>query len=83
MITIKALINQIKWDKRKNPDDFCLYYLDRIARVLVKLEFGKILKIEDNFMSLKSEGKIIQVPLHRIKKVEENGRIIWSRLGEK
>ena len=59
-------MNKIKWDKRENPDDYSIFYFDRILNKLIKIPYAKIKRIEDNFMVL-DNGEEPYVPLHRIK----------------
>ena len=76
MITIKELLNKIKWDKNLNPKDYSLFYLDRITNELKEIRYEDIKDIEDNFMILADDTNI---PLHRIKEVRKQGKLIWRR----
>ena len=78
MQTIKSLINKIKWDKRENPEDYVLFYYDRILDRLVELPYGKILKLEGNFMIIDNEEES-NIPLHRVKKLMKKGKVVWER----
>lgn len=78
MQTIKSFINKIKWDKRENPEDYALFYYDRILDRLVELPYGKILKLEGNFMIIDNEEES-NIPLHRVKKVMKQGKVVWER----
>ncbi|MBI2661335.1 DUF504 domain-containing protein [Candidatus Woesearchaeota archaeon] len=78
MQTIKSFINKIKWDKRENPEDYALFYYDRILDRLVELPYGKILKLEGNFMIIDNEEES-NIPLHRVKKVMKQGKVVWGR----
>jgi uncharacterized protein (UPF0248 family) len=75
MIPIKELINKIKWDKRENPEDYTIHYIDRITKRLKEIAFTDIINIEGNFM-LVGEAEI---PLHRIKQVRKKRKVIWQR----
>ena len=79
MITIEDLINKIKWDERENPEDYSLYYLDRITKKLVEIRYKDILKVEEGFVVLEREGEETNIPLHRIRKVTKKGEIVWQR----
>lgn len=79
MITIKSLLNKIKWDKNLNPGDYLLYYYDRIDKDLKEIKFVDINNINNSFIIIKKENKEIHIPLHRIKKVKKNNKIIWER----
>ena len=78
MLPIQNLLNKIKWDKRENPDDYFIFYYDRILKTLIKISYNKIKMIEGSFMVLDNEEES-NVPLHRIKKVMKNDRIVWER----
>lgn len=78
MQPIHELLNKIKWDKRENPKDYFIFYYDRILNALIKIPYNKIKKIEGSFMVLDNEEES-NVPLHRIKKVMKNERIVWER----
>ena len=79
MITIKDLLNKIKWDKNLNPRDFSIYYLDRISKTLKRIKYPDIKKIEGNFIILEREGEETSIPLHRIRRVQQKGKVIWKR----
>ena len=79
MISIIELLNKIKWDKNLNPDEYSLFYLDRIRKVLIKVRYIDIKRIEDNFMILEKDNEKVTIPLHRIRRVERNKKLIWER----
>ena len=78
MITIKDLLNKIKWDKKENPEDYVISYYDRIVNKLVHLKFKEI-QIKDTYIILIKEDEEINIPLHRIRKVAKKGNVIWER----
>ena len=78
MQPIQDLLNKIKWDKRENPDDYSIFYYDRIIKKLMQIPYNKIKMIEGSFMVLDNEEES-NVPLHRIKRVEKNGSVVWER----
>jgi uncharacterized protein (UPF0248 family) len=79
MITIHDLLNKIKWDKNLNPDDYTLYYLDRISKTLKKMKYSDIIRTEGTFIIIKIEGEETSIPMHRIRRVEEKRKIAWER----
>lgn len=79
MITIKELINKIKWDKKENPDEFTLYYYDRVLDTLIELNYRDIIRIEDSFMIVMRNGEETNIPLHRVRYVKKNNEVIWAR----
>ena len=78
MQPIHELLNKIKWDKRENPEQYSIFYFDRILNKLIKIPYTKIKRIEDNFMVLDNEEES-NIPLHRIKKVMKNNVVVWER----
>lgn len=79
MITIKALLNKINWDKNLRKQDYFLYYHDRISHDLKQLRFIDINNIDGNFIIINKDNKKTHIPLHRIKKVKQNSKTIWER----
>jgi uncharacterized protein (UPF0248 family) len=78
MLPIHHLLNKIKWDKRENPGEYSIFYLDRILNGLMQIPYTKIKKLEGSFMVLNNIDKT-NIPLHRIKKVMKNNIIVWER----
>lgn len=79
MITIKDFINKIKWDKRENPEDYSLFYVDRISKELIEIKMKDIKKIEDCFLSINKDEEEINIPLHRIREVRKKDVVVWKR----
>lgn len=77
MIPIKELINKIKWDKRENPEDYALWFLD--LDKLVEMKYTDIKNIDGNFMVVEKEGEEVEIPLHRIREVRKKGVVVWKR----
>ena len=78
MQPIQNLLNKIKWDKRENPEQYIIFYFDRILNKLIKIPYTKIKRLEGSFMALVNEEEP-NIPLHRIKKVMKNNVIVWER----
>ncbi|MDP6139425.1 MAG: DUF504 domain-containing protein [Candidatus Woesearchaeota archaeon] len=78
MQPIQNLLNKIKWDKRENPEQYSIFYYDRIIKKLIEIPYTKIKRIEGSFMVLNNEEES-NIPLHRIKKVAKNNIIVWER----
>jgi uncharacterized protein (UPF0248 family) len=79
MMPIKDLLNKIKWDQRERPEDYTLFYYDRVNDKLKEIDYCSIKKIEDNFFILEGARKEVAIPLHRIKKVKKKGIVVWER----
>ena len=78
MQPIQDLLNKIKWDKRENPNDYLIFYYDRILKKLMQIPYNKIKRIEGSFMVLDNEEES-NIPLHRIRKVAKNNAVVWER----
>lgn len=82
MQPIRSLLNKIKWDPNLNPDEYSIFYLDRIRKVLIEIEYNDIKKIENEFMILEKDDEV-NIPLHRIRKVKRNKKLVWERKSNK
>ena len=71
MTTIKELVNKIKWSKRENPDDYELFYFDRVKNESVPLKFTEIKNLVDEFLIIEKNNEEITIPLHRIRLVKK------------
>ncbi|MBC8500695.1 MAG: DUF504 domain-containing protein [Nanoarchaeota archaeon] len=79
MIPIKDFLNKIKWDSNLSEEDYTIYYFDRIENKLLELRYKDIKRLEGNFIITNINNKEINVPLHRIRKVEKEGVVVWQR----
>ncbi len=79
MQPIKDLLNQIKWDKRKKPEEYSVFYFDRVEKKLIGIMFNDIKRIGGNFMIIEKNGDETNIPLHRIREVRRNTRLVWER----
>lgn len=82
MITIRALLNQIRWDPEFGRGEFTVGYFDRIEKRIIKIPIDKVCFDPDDsssFQLLDSAGQAISIPLHRICEVYRNGELIWQR----
>ena len=78
MIPIQALLNKIKWDKRENPEQYSIFYYDRVLNELIEVPYSRIKRTEGLFMTLDNEDET-NIPLHRIKKIMINRIVVWER----
>ncbi|MBI5065018.1 DUF504 domain-containing protein [Candidatus Woesearchaeota archaeon] len=77
MKPIQAFLNKIKWDKKENPEDYKIYYLD--FKKLTELNYTKIKRLDEGFFVIERNGQETFIPLHRIKKVTRKGEVVWQR----
>ena len=78
MISIQSLLNKIKWDERENPNQYTIFYFDRILNKLIKIPYTKIKRLEGSFMVFDNDEES-NIPLHRIRKVMKNNIVVWER----
>jgi uncharacterized protein (UPF0248 family) len=82
MIPIQDLLNRIRWDEEFGRAQFQIGYYDRIAHDLVLKALADISFPKDSHSIFEwndAEGVTHTVPLHRIKRVFRNGKLIWQR----
>ena len=79
MIFILDLLNKIKWDPNEHPKDYIITYYDRVADINKELKFEYIKKIEGLFIIVEVDDKEISLPVHRIREIRKNGKLIWKR----
>lgn len=72
----KDALNRIKWDSKLKQEEFDIFYLDRISGGLSKVNFSEI-EVEGDFFRIGDN----LIPMHRIRKIEWNGKVIWERGG--
>ena len=74
---IRDLLNKIRWDNNEKPEDYSISYLDRVSKKNIEIRFKDIKSIEGSFMVVGEESS--NIPLHRIRKVKNKGKVIWQR----
>lgn len=79
MISIKDLLNKIKWDKNENPDDYTVGYYDRLKKEIIEFPFTAIKEIDENFMLIEINNEEKMIPLHAIKIIRKKGEQVWKR----
>jgi len=86
MIPIHELLNRIKWDDEFGRADFIIGYHDRFEKGIIKVALKELFfNKEDHFdfELIDNMGETHTVPLHRIRDVYRNGKLIWHREGGK
>ena len=79
MMPIHALLNKIKWDSREKPDEYTLYYHDRVENSLKALKYNDIKGVEGQFIIIDIDGEETHIPMHRIRSVRRAGKLVWER----
>lgn len=79
MISIKNLLDKLKWDRRFNPGEYTFYYQDRVKNKVIPIDYARIKRIEGSFMIIEHDGEEVSIPLHRIQKVMKGKMNVWRR----
>ena len=79
MMYIGDLLNKIRWDKNLKPEEYVIVYFDRIAERTFEAPFTALGR-DGNFFTITVNGRKTSVPLHRIRQVKRNGKVIWERM---
>jgi len=80
MQTIKELINKIRYGVDETErKKYVFYYFDRIKNKLMMLKYSGIIRIEGNFVIIEKDGREVNIPLHRFKRVTKDSGIVWNR----
>ena len=82
MITIRELLNRIRWDQDFGRGDFAIGYFDRVEQRVVMVPLKHVRFHVGDHVSLvltNAVGETLPIPLHRIYEVYRNGELIWHR----
>jgi len=79
MITINDFLNKIKWNKNLNPDEYSIFYIDRLTKDLIEIRYNDIKRIKKGFIIIEKDGKEVNIPLHRIKRAKRDNKLVWER----
>ncbi|MBI1969749.1 DUF504 domain-containing protein [Candidatus Woesearchaeota archaeon] len=79
MKPIQDIVNRILHDASLQKEEYVLFYYDRIEKVLKEIPATSIKKLEGTFLILHLEGEEVEIPLHRIREVRKEGKLIWKR----
>jgi uncharacterized protein (UPF0248 family) len=82
MKAIQELLNRIRWDKDYAKADFKIGYYDRVEKKIIFVPFREIYFDDEDhfgFQVLDDEGLTHSIPLHRVREVYKNGKLIWHR----
>jgi uncharacterized protein (UPF0248 family) len=84
MQPIRDLLNQIRWDPNFRGE-FEIAFVDRAKPELQRVSLRDLRFDADSSFSFQlfdPEGRLLSIPLHRIRKVYRDGALIWSRADE-
>jgi uncharacterized protein (UPF0248 family) len=82
VIPIRALLDRVRWDPEFSKSEFAVGYYDRIAGGIVKVPFRRIHFAPGerfSFDAVEDDGSVHAVPLHRVREVWRDGKLIWHR----
>lgn len=74
---IGDILNKIRWDKHFKPEEYVIIYFDRVAEKTYEIPFLSMGR-EGNFFTIKINGRKSSIPLHRIRQIRRNGKIVWE-----
>ena len=82
MIPIQDLLHRIQWDAEFGRAAFEIGYVDRVAGGTVRVPFSDV-RLEHGLLlvvnAFEEDGSPPTIPLHRIREVWRDGRLIWDR----
>lgn len=79
---VRDLLNRIRWDREFGAGRFELGVYDRIRDAVDRVPFAAVHFEEGNafaFSLRDAEGELRTIPLHRVREVYKDGRLIWKR----
>jgi uncharacterized protein (UPF0248 family) len=82
MITIRDLLNRIRWDRDFGQARFEFGYYDRVEKKRVRVPLEKVSFSEGEHFFLEviaPDGAVHSVPRHRVRAVWRDGSLIWRR----
>ena len=82
MKPIQDILNRIRWDKEFASAEFTLGYYDRVTDKVLLVPFRECYFDDDDhfaFQIIDAEGVTHNIPLHRIRSLHQNGKLIWQR----
>ena len=82
MIPLHELLSRIRRDKEFGEGSFAIGYYDRVEDRLIRVPLAQLHFEPDDhfaFQVLDEEGEIHTVPLHRVKEVYKDEKLIWHR----
>ena len=84
MIPIQDMLHRIQWDPEFGNARFSIGYYDRIEGEIIRVSFQRIHFPPGEhfaFDAVDEDGTTRMVPLHRVREVWRDGKLIWERKG--
>jgi uncharacterized protein (UPF0248 family) len=82
VIPIQDLLHRIQWDGEFGRAAFEIGYVDRVAGGTVRVPFRDVSLEQGQLVVLnvfEEDGGPATIPLHRVRRVWRDGRLIWQR----
>jgi uncharacterized protein (UPF0248 family) len=82
LIPIHELLNRIHWDRDFGSAAFEIGYYDRVEDRIIRVPLSEIFfEPGDHFAFdlYDHNGELHSIPLHRVKQVFRDGKLIWHR----
>ena len=84
MIPIQDVLHRIQWDPEFGNAGFTIGYYDRVDDEIIRVPFRRVHFAPGehfSFDAVDEDGTTRMVPLHRVREVWRNGKLIWQRKG--
>ena len=82
MMPVHELLNRIRWDEDFGRAEFLIAYHDRLENDTILVPLKELRFDRDDhfdFELIDDLGELHTIPLHRIRQVYRDGRLIWHR----
>ncbi|MEW5754820.1 MAG: DUF504 domain-containing protein [Pseudomonadota bacterium] len=82
MQPIQDLLNRIRWDEEFGQGEFLIAYYDRVKDGKLTVPFAALQFFPGDHFTVgfvDDEGVTHTIPLHRIRAVYKDGKLIWQR----
>lgn len=81
-VTIRDLLNEIRWDKRHDPESYSIIFIHRTDEGNIKeIPYSSIIDISGGFFTYSYMGDEAIIPLHRVIQIKnkKTGDILIDR----
>lgn len=82
MIPIQDLLHRVQWDPEFGKSEIVVGYHDRLSGAVVRVPLRRIRFPSGEhfaFEAVEDDGSAHDVPLHRVREVWRDGKLIWHR----
>lgn len=82
MMSIRELLNRIRWDPNFGDGAFEIGYHDRVEDAVLWVPFDEMNIERGNTFSFSvtdAFGSTCSIPFHRVREVKKDGEVIWRR----